>query len=84
LIAHPGAPPLDRMPGDVVLAIGPEGGWIDRELETFIARGFRPFSIGTGILRSEAAVAAALGQLALLERRQTLARRQQHLPPRRQ
>lgn len=63
LIAHPGAPPLGTVTGDVVLAIGPEGGWIDRELETFVARGFQPFSIARGILRTEAAVAAALGQL---------------------
>jgi 16S rRNA (uracil1498-N3)-methyltransferase len=68
LIAHPGAPPLTTVSGEVVLAIGPEGGWIERELETFVARGFRPFSIGAGILRTEAAVAAAIGQLALLLR----------------
>jgi RsmE family RNA methyltransferase len=65
LIAHPGAPPIPALTGDIVLAIGPEGGWIERELETFVARGFQPFSIARGILRTEAAVAAALGQLAL-------------------
>jgi RsmE family RNA methyltransferase len=51
-----------------VLAIGPEGGWIEREVETFIARGFTPVSIGAPILRVEAAVASALGQLLLLQR----------------
>ncbi len=68
LIAHPGAPPLERVMGPVTLAIGPEGGWIERELETFVARGFAPVSIAAGILRTETAVAAALGQLALLLR----------------
>jgi len=71
LIAHPHAPPIESVVMDVkptVLAIGPEGGWIDRELETFVERGFKPVSIGTPILRVEAAVAAALGQLELLHR----------------
>jgi RsmE family RNA methyltransferase len=72
LIAHPGAPPIERavQSGDaVVLAIGPEGGWIEREVETFVARGFTPVSLGAPILRVETAVAAALGQLLLLARR---------------
>ena len=71
LIAHPGAPPLEAAVTSVeptVLAIGPEGGWIERELETFVARGFTPVSLGTPVLRVEAAVASALGQLALLHR----------------
>jgi RsmE family RNA methyltransferase len=72
LIAHPGAPPIEsaliRPPAPIVLAIGPEGGWIERELETFMARGFSPVSLGAPILRVEAAVAAALGQLLVLRR----------------
>jgi 16S rRNA (uracil1498-N3)-methyltransferase len=70
LIAHPGAPPIETVaqPGPCVLAIGPEGGWIQRELDTFIERGFAPVSLGTPILRVEAAVATVLGQLALLDR----------------
>ncbi len=71
LIAHPGAPPLERaVPRSepTTLAIGPEGGWIDREVETFVARGFTPVSLGAPILRVEAAVASALGQLLLLQR----------------
>ncbi len=54
-----------------MIAIGPEGGWIERELETFVARGFAPVSLGTPILRVEAAVASALGQLLLLHRIRT-------------
>jgi len=70
LIAHPGAPPIEtvRPAGPVTLAIGPEGGWIDREVDTFVARGFTPVSLARTILRVETAVAAALGQLALLLR----------------
>ncbi|MGN6108103.1 MAG: RsmE family RNA methyltransferase [Kofleriaceae bacterium] len=71
LIAHPGAPPIeDAVTGldPIALAIGPEGGWIEREVETFVARGFVPVSIGGAILRVEAAVAAALGQIVLLRR----------------
>jgi 16S rRNA (uracil1498-N3)-methyltransferase len=76
LVAHPGAPPIETaVPRSlapialVALAVGPEGGWIDRELETFVARGFSPVSLGAPILRVETAVAAALGQLLLLLRR---------------
>jgi len=73
LIAHPGAPPIEAVvprgePRPMTLAIGPEGGWIPREVETFVARGFSPVSIGAPILRVETAVASALGQLLLLRR----------------
>lgn len=71
VIASPGAPPIERVidrRGPIVIAIGPEGGWIERELETFVARGFAPVSLGTPILRVEAAVASALGQLSLIDR----------------
>ena len=72
LIAHPGAPPIERVvsgpPVPLALAIGPEGGWIERELETFVARGWAPVSLGAPILRVETAVAAALGQLLVLRR----------------
>lgn len=71
LVAHPGAPPIEAVytePEHVALAIGPEGGWIERELETFAARGFKQVSLGEPILRVEAAVASALGQLCLLQR----------------
>jgi 16S rRNA (uracil1498-N3)-methyltransferase len=61
-------PPAARSPGAVALAIGPEGGWIEREVETFAARGFTVVRLGAPILRVEAAVTAALAQIALLER----------------
>jgi RsmE family RNA methyltransferase len=69
LVAHPGAPPIESaLPGAETLAIGPEGGWIAREVDTFVERGFTPVSLGPAILRVETAVAAALGQLGLLAR----------------
>lgn len=71
LIAHPGAPPIEdavQSLAPITLAIGPEGGWIAREVETFVARGFRPVSLGAPILRVEPAIAALLGQLLLVRR----------------
>lgn len=71
LIAHPGAPPIEQVVttlDPITLAIGPEGGWIQRELDTFVARGFAPVSLGAPILRVESALAALLGQLLLVRR----------------
>ncbi len=51
-----------------VVAIGPEGGWIDRELQTFQEEGFVPVDLGPWILRVENAVTAALAQLELVRR----------------
>jgi 16S rRNA (uracil1498-N3)-methyltransferase len=45
----------------VALAIGPEGGWTDREFVEAAACGFREASLGSNILRTETAVAAGLG-----------------------
>ena len=42
------------------LAIGPEGGWTDSELESARAAGFAEASLGDLILRTETAVVAAL------------------------
>lgn len=49
----------------VVLAIGPEGGWIPPEVELLKAHGFLPFHCGERILRTETAVVALLAQVAL-------------------
>ena len=43
----------------VVLAIGPERGWSDRERRLFISAGFEPALLGSRILRTETAVPAA-------------------------
>lgn len=73
LCAHArGGVPIEAAPfpasAPTTLAIGPEGGWIEREVDTFAARGFTIVSLGDAILRTEAAVAGALAQLALLRR----------------
>lgn len=77
LLAHPGAeepieaisPALEAEPARrVELALGPEGGWIDREVDTFRRAGFRPVRLGSWILRVETALAAAAAQLELLRR----------------
>jgi 16S rRNA (uracil1498-N3)-methyltransferase len=65
LVAHPGAATeCPRNAGSTVtLAIGPEGGFIASELESFERAGFRPVSIGPRILRVETAVAALVSRL---------------------
>jgi 16S rRNA (uracil1498-N3)-methyltransferase len=45
------------------LAIGPEGGWTDDELDVARAAGFAEVSLGQNILRTETAVLAALAIL---------------------
>ena len=49
-----------------VLAIGPEGGWVDFEVQRFKEQGFMPFSLGARILRVDTAVPALMAQLGLL------------------
>jgi 16S rRNA (uracil1498-N3)-methyltransferase len=74
LVAHPhDAAPVERVhpPGadhPTIVAIGPEGGWIDAELGSFERVGFERVRIGEGVLRVESAVPAILGQLELLRR----------------
>ena len=70
-MAHPRADALieDALgPGadDCLVAVGPEGGWIERELDTFVDRGFTPVSLGPRILRVETAVPVLLSRLTPL------------------
>ena len=44
----------------ISLAIGPEGGWTEKELEGFSSAGWVTASLGTNILRTETAAIAAL------------------------
>ena len=65
LLAHPGAPTeaprtLSR---PVVLAIGPEGEFIEQEVNTFQDIGFEAVSLGRRILRVETALAFLVGRL---------------------
>jgi len=45
--------------GETLLAIGPEGGWADDELELFLRAGWISASLGPTILRAETAAIAA-------------------------
>ena len=64
--AHPSIVPYQSfatVDGDIVLAIGPEGGWIPYEVEKFTAAGLQPVQLGERILRVETAVSALLARL---------------------
>jgi RsmE family RNA methyltransferase len=71
LLPHPPAQPRLTQVGvaqapRVVLAVGPDGGWVPFEVELLQAHGFHPFSLGPRVLRVETAVPVLLGQVALL------------------
>ncbi|MCL2191952.1 MAG: 16S rRNA (uracil(1498)-N(3))-methyltransferase [Treponema sp.] len=61
---------LSADPKAVVLAIGPEGGFSPAEVGRFLVAGFRPFTIGDTVLRTETAAlyAQAAIRILLLER----------------
>ncbi len=48
-----------------MLAVGPEGGWTPYEADQLERRGFTPFSLGARVLRVDAAVPYAVGQVEL-------------------
>ena len=74
LVAHPdNSSDLKKLcagqiTGKTLLAVGPEGGWVDFEVEKFIEQAFVPVSLGRRILRADTAVVALLAQLMLLRR----------------
>jgi RsmE family RNA methyltransferase len=65
LMAHPGsgdgAPKVLVAP--ITLAIGPEGGWVEAEVQSLVKAGLRPLDLGPRILRTETALAALVGRL---------------------
>ena len=63
--AEPGPAPA---PGRLLLAVGPEGGWVDFERDLLQRHRFTPFALGPRILRTDTACVALL---ALLSRRST-------------
>jgi 16S rRNA (uracil1498-N3)-methyltransferase len=74
LIAHPNSPNtlktvMMERPERVLLAVGPEGGWIDYEIDKFAECGFTAFSMGERILKVDTAVVALHGRLS--ERRES-------------
>lgn len=69
-VAHPRAATptaqLAALRGPFTLALGPDGGFVDYEVDKLQATGFHPISMGPHALRTETALAALWGQLALL------------------
>jgi len=65
LVAHPGNYPAcpRGLNEKVTLAIGPEGGFVDYEVDKLIEGGFQPVQLGERILRVETAVTALLARL---------------------
>ena len=61
---------LNNSPKMVALVIGPEGGFSSAEAERFMAAGFKPFTVGNTILRTETAslYAQAVVRVLLWER----------------
>ncbi|MGB3514292.1 MAG: 16S rRNA (uracil(1498)-N(3))-methyltransferase [Microcoleaceae cyanobacterium] len=54
----------NQQPESIVIAIGPEGGWTNTEIEAAIATGFQAVSMGKRILRAVTAPLAALSLIA--------------------
>ena len=48
---------------DITLAIGPEGGWTNQELEYFQSQGFEPLCFGARVMRTETAAPALLAAI---------------------
>ena len=73
LVAHPEAGEDlkqvlgTEISGRTLLAVGPEGGWVDFEIEKFLEQSFVPVSMGSRVLRTDTAVVALLSQLMLLQ-----------------
>jgi 16S rRNA (uracil1498-N3)-methyltransferase len=54
----------DKRQSTIVMAIGPEGGWTQTEVENAIAAGFQPVSLGRRILRAVTAPIVALSLIS--------------------
>lgn len=74
VLAHPDSQQklhniITERPGKILLAIGPEGGWVDYEVKKLQEYGFKDFTIGERILKVDTAVINIHGRiLAELER----------------
>ncbi len=73
LLAHPNTDKfLNKIAlenkSNIVLAIGPEGGWNDFEINLMEEKGFVKFKLSESILRVENAVTAALSQIEMISK----------------
>jgi RsmE family RNA methyltransferase len=62
-VPHPMATEVARpMPSNqrLVIALGPDGGWVPYEVDLFARHGFMPIQLGQRVLRGEVAVPAAI------------------------
>jgi len=66
IVAHPcpDGSATSALNGRPLVAIGPEGGWTDNEVELLEAHGFRRFSLGPRILRTDTATISLVAVLA--------------------
>lgn len=55
-----------RSEGNILLAVGPEGGWNDFEIEKFKQAGFQIFTMGPRILKVDTAIIALLSQIDII------------------
>lgn len=68
-IAEPGAEPLTAIPetsGELLVLIGPEGGWSEKERAVALAHGLTRFGLGPRTLRTETVAIAAASVLQFL------------------
>ena len=73
LVAHPSCTLnlteiITKGPGKVLLAVGPEGGWINYEVEKMQEFGFHGFGLGKRILKVDTAVIALHSMVSMLNR----------------
>lgn len=73
LIAQAGGPPLSAIQStlssraeDLALAVGPEGGFAEQELQQAELLGYRPVGLGPNVLRTETAAVVLLALAAFL------------------
>ncbi len=68
LLAHPTGKRnlsqlMDTYPGRILFAVGPEGGWVDFELEKLKLAGMQLFSLGERILKVDTAVVSIYSRI---------------------
>ena len=68
IVAHPGnkdanSSSLDVKGDRLLLAVGPEGGWLEEEVALLEEHGFSRYSLGERILRTDTALIALLAKL---------------------